>query len=236
MRGARAEKMLRVRNAAGDELLELREDDAEAFRKLRQLRRVGLRQKLICEQGVVRDEEVWKSMGRPLELQLIYEEVEYVEEKTKGLHRALRFGAAEDILLELLEQRADPDSVVCGRSCCFQAAMKGHARFLESLCHASANVDLAHPSGNSPLYVVSTADAARILLEHGAKTDKPNEEGETPVVSSLGKDLEILAELIKARADVNRATNSGQTPLMLARQLELESRTAEMLLEAGARE
>ena len=225
--------MLRVRNAAGEELLELRRDDPEALRKLRGLRRAGLRQKLICGGGVVRDFEVVKSsLEGDLELQLIYEEVEYVEEKTKGLQRALRFGAREELLVDLLEQGADPNAVFGGESFCFQAAFKGHERLLASLCDANCDVDRANEEGNGPLHVALTVEATRLLLEHGARADRVNERGETPLVWSLGKDLEILRELIGARADVNRATNSGVTPLMLAREID----RAEMLLEAGARE
>ena len=76
------------------------------------------------------------------------------------------------------------------------------------------------------------ADAARILLEHGAKTNVQAWFGETPLgIASACNSIEVAQLLIEYGADINEGTKkSSTTPLLRSSTAEM----AKMLIEHGA--
>jgi ankyrin repeat protein len=80
--------------------------------------------------------------------------------------------------------------------------------------------------------LMDEAEAAAVLLRHGADPNSEDRAGNTPLV--YADHPGVVAALIRGGADVNvRDTETGETPLFLAYRRE-DERVARLLLDAGA--
>ena len=66
------------------------------------------------------------------------------------------------------------------------AASWSHAEILRYLVQAGGNINVVDADGESPLFVVETAEMARVLIELGADPTKRNAEGNTVSFASRG--------------------------------------------------
>jgi ankyrin repeat protein len=103
--------------------------------------------------------------------------------------------------------------------CC----IKGHLEILEYLLERGANAKLALPvNGWTPLHNASLnnkPECVTALLRHGLVVDAITTYGETALyLASRRGYLPVVQLLVKAGADVKRATNYDRTPLSAARQ------------------
>jgi ankyrin repeat protein len=110
------------------------------------------------------------------------------------------------------------------------AADRGHAETISALLAARAPVDQAMCNGHTALRY-----AVRVLIEARARVSQPDSNGETLLHLAASHDgsPEIVQALVQAGADINHASQSGQTPLMSA----LRHRSGsgvKALLQAGA--
>ena len=93
--------------------------------------------------------------------------------------------------------------------------------FIES--HANSSVNVSDNEGNSALHLAArynSADAVRILLEHGADVNATNNNDETPLIVAIQPNrdiLEIIRTLLEYNADVNAKSKPlGNTALHFA--------------------
>eukprot|EP00439_Symbiodinium_sp_Y106_P049289 s1650_g6.t1 len=150
----------------------------------------------------------------------------------------------------LIEARADVNKAkLQGEAPLLTACRTGVQAIVEVLLRARASVNQVNDNGESPLYHAAKQGqwgCARILLEAGAQTDlcscNGKHSGGTPlfVASSIGS-LQIVDLLLRFRADTEKATDAGSTPLGQPQgSLETQGATAKsntevkLLLEAGA--
>jgi ankyrin repeat protein len=122
--------------------------------------------------------------------------------------------AVTDILLA-----ADPDLDV------FEAAALGYVdRARERLLEDPAAAEALSPDGFTALHLAAffgKAEAARLLLEHGARVDAytRNPLANQPLhAAAAGKHVEVCRILLAAGADVNATQHGGFTPLHEAAQ------------------
>ena len=117
------------------------------------------------------------------------------------------------------------------------AASENDIDTMEQLLQRPQDPDLG--SGGSPpaLHFASLfghSEAARLLLEANARTDKSDNEGRTPMYISSGRGhLEVVRLLVEAKADKEKSDRNGVTPIYVASaggQLEV----VKLLLEANA--
>ena len=109
------------------------------------------------------------------------------------------------------------------------AASENDIDTMEQLLQRPQDPDLG--SGGSPpaLHFASLfgrSEAARLLLEANAHTDKSDNEGRTPMYISSGRghlevvrlpvEAEAVKLLLEANADKNKADNDGATPIYIA--------------------
>src|SRR5262245_3649127 len=89
-----------------------------------------------------------------------------------------------------------------------EAAVLGRLDLLEALLKAGADVESPNADGQTALMIVartSRVDAARLLLKNGAKVNAVEQwRGQTALMWAVAqKQPEMVAELVKAGADVN---------------------------------
>ncbi|QQO08233.1 ankyrin repeat domain-containing protein [Breznakiella homolactica] len=116
--------------------------------------------------------------------------------------------------------------------------IEGNRQAIELFIRAGFSPDARSKEGVPLLCLAARAGdihSIKQLLKAGAAVDQPAEDrGATALVdAALGRHSGIIAELIKAGADVNVKSKDGQSALILAVGLNDEV-TVEMLLKAGA--
>jgi ankyrin repeat protein len=115
----------------------------------------------------------------------------------------------------------------------YQAAMRGDSAWVERLLIRGIDVNaVEQQAGATPLdiaLVTGHADAAEILLAHGAKMSQSS------LFAALSsKDPRAVQLLLSRGADVN-AVRNGETPLLRAATFTRSVETVRLLLAAGAR-
>jgi len=110
--------------------------------------------------------------------------------------------------------------------------------FAELLVLKGADVELTADNGASPLMTAAwycDLGTARILLEHGAKVNHSDRDGETALGSAADacRSADMIKLLVASRAQVNAKTNRARTPLIIAAFNGNESAVRE-LVQAGA--
>ncbi len=114
----------------------------------------------------------------------------------------------------------------------------GEENLLSILIKKGADVNLRNSYGTSPLFMAVLANSTqgvRILLEASARPNvlHPKSGGTPLFYAAQKKNLEIVKALIKAKANINKATTRGLTPLFIATVMK-ESDIVKALLDAGA--
>ena len=129
---------------------------------------------------------------------------------------------------------ADPELDV------FEAAALGYVdRLRERLLDSADAVAAFSPDGFTALHLAAffgKAEAARILLEHGASVHvyTRNEFANQPLhAAAAGRHVEVCRVLLAAGADVNATQHGGYTPLHEAAQ-HGDVEMSELFLSAGA--
>lgn len=100
-----------------------------------------------------------------------------------------------------------------------QAIQNDNLAVMEVLLSHGADVDFVYHGEPLLCYTVRTnrREATELLLRYGAKVDKEDECGETPIiVAGSSMSLEVFPALIKAGADVNSRDHTGAVPLKSA--------------------
>jgi ankyrin repeat protein len=175
-------------------------------------------------------------------------------EGTTPLIAAAAFRGSTPVLRALLDAGADPNSANSdGSTPLTQAASVGDFEAMKFLIDRGAqvnpriSVDNPQMMGMSPLTTSAyfgTAEMVQFLLERGALVNAADGSGITALhVAVTREDDKMIAALIRAGADVNRATlpstpasDDPGTPLMLASNNEpANARIASTLLDHGAR-
>jgi ankyrin repeat protein len=150
--------------------------------------------------------------------------------KYSALMIASLYREGADAVRMLLEHGAD---VTGTPSPLLLATVAGDAEILDALHKAGAPLDrsLAAAVRNGKL------SCALVLLEAGAKVDEPDGSDTTPLERAvLNNQVEIAAQLIKYRANVNHVGRNGMTPLLYAASIDFgDSEMIRLLLEKGAR-
>lgn len=99
------------------------------------------------------------------------------------------------------------------------AVQNGNLAVMEILLSHGADVDFVYYGEPLLCYTARTNrnEATELLLRHGAKADKEDESGETPIiVAGSSMSLEVFPALIKAGANVNSKDHMGAVPLKSA--------------------
>jgi ankyrin repeat protein len=112
---------------------------------------------------------------------------------------------------------------------------------MKMLISSGANVNAQDTFGRSSLCMAANLldpEAIKMLLDHGAKVDLANEDGDTPLIYACGVSnsrgaLGVVSLLLANGANVNATTTSGRTPLILAAYAG-NTKVVKMLLERGA--
>jgi hypothetical protein len=113
------------------------------------------------------------------------------------------------------------------------AATVGNAEILKPLHDAGAPLDRALVAAVR----VGKMDAARTLLEIGAKVDEPDGSDTTPLDRAvLANELDMARLLIGHGANVNYVSQTGMTPLLYAASIDFgDAAMINLLLKSGAR-
>ncbi|WP_034044982.1 ankyrin repeat domain-containing protein [Wocania ichthyoenteri] len=114
----------------------------------------------------------------------------------------------------------------------------GEENLISILIKKGADVNLRNSYGTSPLFMAVLANSTqgvRILLEASARPNilHPKSGGTPLFYAAQKKNIEMVKALIKAKANVNKATTRGLTPLFIATVMK-ENDIIKELLEAGA--
>lgn len=82
-----------------------------------------------------------------------------------------------------------------------------HAPTVLALLEAKANVHLCTFSNETPLHLVSAADSAHLLVQHGAELNAKTQSGETPLMKAAKNERSgsaaVVRVLLEAKADAN---------------------------------
>lgn len=87
------------------------------------------------------------------------------------------------------------------------AASYGHLHVLDYLVSKGGNVNVTDADGDTPLYVVENIETARYLIQHGAVTNRCNDEGLSPA-AYLSEDFPEVATYL----DSLDSSTSGDPP------------------------
>ena len=159
-----------------------------------------------------------------------------------ALSIALKNGDSE--LIETLKSEAGPK--FGNAHDLFFALEKGDIELVAQMLSFGVDPDARDENDLTPLISVATrskyqkrkqeiaAEAAKLLLTHGANPDLTTSHGETALHRAAGTgSTEVAITLIEAGADINMSTENGQTPLLAAVQKK-HNNIAQALLAAGA--
>ena len=113
---------------------------------------------------------------------------------------------------------------------------KGYLFFAKILVNERADVNAATRKGWTPLMDACSepgkAEIVRLLLTHGAKTDRRRFDGRTALhLAVFINDFTVARMLVEAGANVNLPDNRGQTPIYCVTGPEI----ARLLVKKGAR-
>ncbi len=135
------------------------------------------------------------------------------------LQAAAAAGNSEAVKI-LLKAGADPN-LTGTRSALFEVAMRGHARIVQALLQAGAQVEAVTLGSRARSFPVSTSGLVDV-------------EGVTPLIAAAeGGHIQVVRMLVDAGAEVNRADAGGFTPLMGAARTG-HAGLVKFLLERGA--
>ncbi len=155
--------------------------------------------------------------------------------KYNCLHWAVTFGKVEMSQL-LVEAGADVNALgMAGKETPLIIALThSHFDIAEYLLKhgADPNIPSGGSSGNYPLEFTSTAHIVDMLLNHNAKVDVVNRNGQSLLFEALRSPTK-LKKLLTAGADVNAADNDGYTPLIMAVEMGRDD-AVKLLLQFGA--
>lgn len=111
---------------------------------------------------------------------------------------------------------------------------------MESLLQSNADPELKKRDGDTALHCACYTDGEKQvqvvqrLLQHQVQVGVANKDGEVPLhIASMMGHPEVMSELLKAGAEIDRPRLSGETSLMLAAQAD-EVENLELLLREGA--
>jgi ankyrin repeat protein len=124
------------------------------------------------------------------------------------------------------------------------AACRDDVELLAQLLDRGADLELRSRDGGTALTFAAAAhdaDAVRLLLDHGAVADDPDEAGMTPLMQAVvsvenwkkKQKAETVRALLDAGAEVNASNKGGESPLILAAHCG-EPDIVETLVAAGA--
>lgn len=133
------------------------------------------------------------------------------------------------VLKYLLERGADPDRVYGPVSPLMTAVRLRRYDDVRLLLTHGAHPDAPSPLDETPL-MEADAECARLLLDSGARLDRRDRQGMTPLMFAAAHDPEAVRLLIRKGARLNDVDRYGQTPLMHA----ATDLAIRLLLEAGA--
>jgi len=119
-----------------------------------------------------------------------------------------------------------------------EAAQKGHLYTIERYLAEGKNINICEWEGWTPLMAAVTfgqVESVRLLLANGADSSVRLENGQTVLIQAAQSEKTdpIVAELIKAGADLNASTNKGLTPLMRFAWM-AQPGAVNLMLEGGA--
>ncbi len=170
-----------------------------------------------------------------------------------SLHKRNMFYGGKDDYCEKAAAFFSKDSMEytdnSGTTAMHQAARNNHSEMLEVMIGKGADVNITEDSpaeaGNTPLHtacIYGSAEAVKVLKEHGADDSLQNVNGEIPahfavMKKKFGGDLktEERAALLKQLECLDTARNDGRTPLMLLQYMDINTNTAllPLFLEKG---
>jgi len=141
------------------------------------------------------------------------------------LFYAVQFGKMP-VLQLLIARRAQVNTADASSNTPLMIASEGTADqptngpMVETLLVAGAKVQAVDARGRNALYRAAAEgkpEAARLLLDHHAKTNVQASDGSTPLIEAVTYSRPLIAQmLINHGADVNLADSNGATPLMFA--------------------
>ena len=148
----------------------------------------------------------------------------------------------KDVVEELIKHKADIN--LCtkdGETPLYAAALKGHKDIVDELIKHKADVNLCTKDGMTPLYAAASGgrlDIVNALIEGETGTWKSRFVSRKVHsglwIATLGGRLEVIHPLLNAGAHLNRANNTGATPLFVpVHNNKLE--VVKALLKAGAK-
>ena len=123
------------------------------------------------------------------------------------------------------------------------ASRRGHAEVAQLLLKYGADANTRDNSGMTPLHFVSCyghVGIARALLEHGADANAQDAHHATPLheassrSSELEERIDLIRLLVQHGSDIHARNEMGQTPFMVAAELEETDVILQLLLEYGA--
>lgn len=95
-----------------------------------------------------------------------------------------------------------------------QAVMTDNYGMARKFIARGANVNVRGRKNNTLLHVVLSPQMAQILLHHGAKINAVNEDGQTPIQSSMRRNFSKLTNFFISKGSAtNIAQKNGKTPL-----------------------
>ncbi|HEU4835663.1 MAG TPA: ankyrin repeat domain-containing protein [Pyrinomonadaceae bacterium] len=152
-----------------------------------------------------------------------------------ALHRATGEGQ-EELMRWLLAHGAKVDARDSDGNTALMFAQTSSA--VEALCDAGAAATASSNVGLTALHYAAqhgNSEVARALLSRGADPNTPTRTGETPLhyAALVYEDVDCMAVLLDAGADIDEETNDGMTALMLAAR-DAQVKAVELLLERGA--
>ena len=145
-----------------------------------------------------------------------------------------------DIVLALLNHRAQTDASVCNRyqeTILLLMARQGHADIVEQLCQRGENLHHTNKIGDTALYLaVSNGHGPTVasLIRLGAEVNTANIGGWTPLMMASSRgDIDIMEMLIRHGADTTPQNRWGGTALSEAQQSFRSSQAVAILRQAG---
>ncbi|KAK3682979.1 ankyrin repeat-containing domain protein, partial [Podospora appendiculata] len=150
-----------------------------------------------------------------------------IMDNLEAVHSLMRHGAAIDI-------RSGPSKMAPLH---YAASTYFTTAAITVLLKYGAHVDARDSMGQTALHLATyNVEKVRILLNAGATPNSTNNNGESPLYGCIRRryaNEKVLAELLRAGADVNLGDRAGNPPLMMA-VLVSSAGIASFLIEMGA--